>query len=308
MYGKLDAMDRFVQILIGSVALFSLCFGVYMLVDPYGWYDFVDTVKATGPANAHFIGDIGLAYIVSGVLLGFAAQHPGLRWGAAVVGNLWLTGHGLFHVYEVVAGICSQEIFWRDAPGVLGPPLLVFIGVTIQVLRERASPVPLPKSVFVSFMQSMGEKGEPYIDDLSKAGGFMIEKFQHGLLLAGHRHHAPASLLHMAVLGSVRFEDCGPCVETVRGYAIADGVNPERIEKALSGKPDSPEDALAYDFGTAIASGDMVRSAELGDQIEERFGRDVRTELTLGAASVRIFPAMKRGLGYASACQIPTAI
>lgn len=302
MYGKTDALDRIVQFLIGSAALFASCFGFYMLLDPFGWYEFVDTVNATGPANAHFIRDIGLAYMGSGLLLGFAALHPGLRWGAAIVGNLWLFAHGLFHIYEVVSGICSTDIFWRDAPGVLGPPLLVFIAVIIQLVRQRVSPVPLPKSAFVSLMRSMNE---PYIDDLSKAGGFITEKFQHGMLLTGHRHHASAALLHMACLGSIRFEDCGPCVETVRHYALAEGLDPERVKKALAGTPETPEDALAYGFGAAIASGDLIQAAELGDEIEERFGRDVRTELSLGAASVRIFPAMKRGLGYASACQIP---
>ncbi|NVJ96538.1 MAG: hypothetical protein HWE25_00200 [Alphaproteobacteria bacterium] len=305
MYGKLDAIDRLVQFLIGFTALFSLGFGMYMFAEPYGWYDFVDTVKATGPANAHFIGDIGLAYMVSGLLLGYAAFHPGLRWGAALVGNLWLTGHGLFHIFEVVAGICSVDIFWRDAPGVLGPPLLVFIGVIIQVARQRVSPVPLPKAAFVALIRKIGGKGEPYIDDMVNAGGFMVEKFQHGMLLSGHRYHAPAPLFAMANLGAVRFEDCGPCVEIVRNFAIADRVNPERIANALSGKPDNDDDALAYDFGVAVASGDMVQAADLGDQIEERFGRDVRTELALGAASARLFPALKRGLGYASACQIP---
>lgn len=302
MYGKFDAIDRVVQILIGSAALFSFFFGLYMLLNPLGWYGFVDTVKATGPANVHFIRDIGLAYLGSGVVLGFAALHPGLRWGAAIVGNLWLFAHGVLHIYEVVIGICSQDIFWRDAPGVLGPPLLVFAGVFIQLLRQRVSPVPLPKFTFVSLMRSMNE---PYIDDLSCAGGFMTERFQHGMLLSGHRHHASAPLFHMACLGSVRSEDCGPCVETVRSYALSEGVGSERVKNALAGKPDSAEDALAYQFGTAIASGDLVQAAELGDKIEARFGRDVRTELSLGAASVRMFPAMKRGLGYASACQIP---
>lgn len=305
MYGRFDATDRFVQLLIGFPALFSLLFGTYMLFEPYGWYEFVGTVKATGPANGHFIRDIGIAYIVSGLVLSFAALHPGLRWGAAIIGNLWLALHGILHIYEVIAGICSQDIFWRDAPGVLGPPAMVFLGLAIQLGRQRASPVPLPKPLFISMMQRLGKQSEPYIDNLSKAGGFMVEKFQHGIVPVGHRHHASAAQLHMACLGSTRMEDCGPCVEVSRRYAIAEGVEPARIQNALLGKPDTPEDALAYNFGAAIASGDIDLACKLGDQIEEQWGQNVRTELTLGAASVRIFPAMKRGLGYASLCQIP---
>ena len=81
----------------------------------------------------------------------------------------------------------------------------------------------------------------------------------------------------------------------------------DRIQNALMGRPDCDEDALAYDFGMAVSSGDVAAAAELGDRIEALYGRKVRTELALGAASGRLFPAIKRGLGLASACTIPRA-
>ena len=109
----------------------------------------------------------------------------------------------------------------------------------------------------------------------------------------------------MARLGSTRAEDCGPCVEIVRKFALADGLANQRIQNALEGRPDSEEDALAYDFGAAVSSGDVVTAAELGERIEALYGRKVRTEMAIGAASGRLFPAIKRGLGYASACTIP---
>ena len=116
MYGKPDALDRLVQVLLALAALFALVFGLFMLADPFGWYQFVDTVKASGPVNAHFIRDIGIAYLVSGALIAFAAANPGLRWGSALVGALWLGAHGVLHIYEVLTGICGPGIFWRDAP------------------------------------------------------------------------------------------------------------------------------------------------------------------------------------------------
>ncbi len=307
MYGKPDVVDRIVQALLVLAAIFALANGAFMLFDPFGWYEAVGTVKATGPANPHFIKDIGIAYLVSGGLLGFAATNPALRWGSAVVGILWLLAHGLLHIYEVTAGICSPDIFWRDAPGVLGPPLFVLFAVTIQLVRQRASPVPLPKGVFVSLMKRIAGEDEPYYRDLSDAGGFAVEKFQHGMVLSGHYYHAPREMVHMVRLGSARAEDCGPCVEIVRGFALADRMDPARLQNALTGRPESSQDALAYEFGEAIACGDIGRAAELGDVIELQHGRKVRTELALAAASGRLFPAIKRGLGYASACAIPSS-
>jgi len=305
MYGKPDALDRLVQAILAVVALIALLNGLFMLSDPGGWYNFVDTVKATGPANPHFIKDIGLAYIASAMMIGFAVANPALRWGSALIGNLWLAAHGVLHIYEVLAGICGPDIFWRDAPGVLGPPILVFAAIAIQLGRERVSPVPLPKRTFVKLMKRMVGEGEPYFGDLSDAGGFAIEKFQHGMVLSGHYYHAPKELVHMARLGSARAEDCGPCVEIVRNFALADGMKPERLQNALVGTPDNAEDLLAFEFGASIAGGDVMRASELGDEIETKYGRPVRTELTLSAASGRLFPAVKRGLGYASACTIP---
>lgn len=305
MYGKPDALDRLVQVLLMLVALFTLSNGLFMLIDPFGWYDFVGTVKATGPANQHFIRDIGIAYLTSGAMIAFAAANPALRWGSALAGTLWLGAHGVLHIYEVMTGMCSPDIFWRDAPGVLGPPLLVLIAIAIQLGRQRVSPVPLPKRSFIRLMKKIAGDKEPYYDDLSDAGGFAVEKFQHAMILSRHCFHAPKDMIHMARLGSTRAEDCGPCVEIVRGFALADGMADERIQNALMGKPDSDTDALAFDFGDAIASGDVLRASELGKVVEAQYSRPVRTELTLAAASGRLYPAIKRGLGYASSCRIP---
>jgi len=307
MYGKPDLPDRLVQALLAFVALFALANGAVMLFDPYGWYEAVGTVKATGPANPHFIKDIGIAYLVSAAFLGFAATNPALRWGSALAGALWLGAHGVLHIYEVTAGICSPDIFWQDAPGVLGPPLVVLIAVAIQLVRQRVSPVPLPKRTFVDLMKRIAGDAEPYYQDLSDAGGFAVEKFQHGMVLSGHYYHAPKDMIHMARLGSARAEDCGPCVEIVRGFALADRMDPARLQNALMGRPENESDALAYAFGEAIAAGNVAQAAALGEQIEGQHSRKVRTELALAAASGRLFPAIKRGLGYASACMIPRA-
>ena len=54
-----------------------------------------------------------------------------------IVGGLWLTLHGLLHIYEVAAGICGPATFWADAPAVLGQPALVIAALAILKLRAR---------------------------------------------------------------------------------------------------------------------------------------------------------------------------
>jgi len=40
--------------------------------------------------------------------------------------------------------------------------------------------------------------------------------------------------------------------------ALADGMDPARLQNALIGTPDNGQDALAYDFGASTASGDII--------------------------------------------------
>lgn len=137
--GKFDRLDRLVQFLLLIAAATTIANGAFMLVKPLDWYLFVPTVVTTGPPNAHFIRDIGLAYLGSGLVLLYAAANPVRRWRAAIVGGLWLTLHGLLHIYEVAAGICGPATFWADAPAVIGQPLLVWIALAIILVRGRAA-------------------------------------------------------------------------------------------------------------------------------------------------------------------------
>jgi hypothetical protein len=134
---KPDVIDRIVQCLLALVALFSLGIGGFMLWDPFGWYQALPTVKFTGPPNPHFIRDIGLAYLTCAAMLGYAALQPARRWMAALAGGIWLSLHGALHVWEVTTGVCAPDIFWRDAPAVLVPPLLIWIALGMMWRRRN---------------------------------------------------------------------------------------------------------------------------------------------------------------------------
>ena len=137
MTEKPDPIDRLVQLLLLIAAITTIANGAFMLVKPLDWYVFVPTVITTGPPNAHFIRDIGLAYLGSGLILLYATANPALYWRAAAVGGLWLALHGLLHIYEVAAGICGPATFWADAPAVIGQPLLVIVALAIIFSRHK---------------------------------------------------------------------------------------------------------------------------------------------------------------------------
>lgn len=134
---KFDTLDRLAQLLLLIAAVTTIANGAFMLAKPLDWYVFVPTVVTTGPPNAHFIRDIGLAYLGSGLILLYATANPARHWRAAVVGGLWLTFHGLLHIYEVAAGICGPATFWADAPAVIGQPALVIVALAIVFSRRK---------------------------------------------------------------------------------------------------------------------------------------------------------------------------
>lgn len=114
--------------------------GLYMLVDPGSWYFAVPGVTTTGPFNQHFLRDIGLIFLLAGLAFVAGAARPPMRvalWGAAA---FWLTGHALFHVWEVAVGICGASALVRDFPAVTLPALLA-IALTIWAARAQAGSV-----------------------------------------------------------------------------------------------------------------------------------------------------------------------
>jgi hypothetical protein len=301
--GKPDALDRLVQFLIAFPALFSIVNGGFMVWDPHGWYQLLPTVQATGAFNQHFVRDIGLAYITCAMVLGYAARFPSGRWLAALAGALWLTLHGAFHVWELLAGIGAQHVFWMDAPGVLGPPLMVWIALGILMVRQRIAPAGIPQSMFLRVIDKVAPGESAYFHEVSNAPGHALEKLTHFMPVTMHRYSAPADLFHMARIGATLIEDCGPCALTAARGALDDDVSKDLVNAALASKPLDGDRQIAFDFGQAIAR-QSADASKLGDTIQATYGRTVRLELAMTAATVRAYPGMKRGLGLTTSCSL----
>ena len=300
---KPDKYDRIVQVLLGIAALLALLNGGFMLFDPYAWYQAVPTVKFTGPPNQHFIRDIGLAYLTCAAVLAWAAAYPSGRWMAAFVGSLWLSLHGGLHIWEVATGVCAPNVFWRDATGVLGPPLLVWVALGVLLGMQKIVPAGIPKRIFLSFSEKMTSGESDYLREIADAPGHAFEKITHFMPASMHRHDASVDMFHMARIGATLIEDCGPCALTAAHWALDHGVAEDIVNAALAANPPQGDLSLAFAFGQAIAAHSEA-AFSLGDAIEAKFGRSARLELAMTSAIVRSYPAMKRGLGLTRSCSI----
>lgn len=101
--------------------------GIFMLLSPADWYFAVPGVTTTGPFNQHFIRDIGLIFMLLGAALLVGVVRPALRvpfWGMTAI---WLSGHALFHAWEVAVGICGTDAIAQDFPAVTLPAILTVL-------------------------------------------------------------------------------------------------------------------------------------------------------------------------------------
>ena len=111
-------------IMVAFNTLFLSLNGVFMLVAPLVWYDFVPGVTDTGFYNQHFIRDIGIIQLFLGVAFGVGLFRPKRRLGLWTVATLWLCAHALFHFWEVAVGICGPSALVRDFAAVTLPALI----------------------------------------------------------------------------------------------------------------------------------------------------------------------------------------
>lgn len=98
--------------------------GLAMLFAPELWYRQVPGVDATGPLNAHFVRDIGAAYLVCGLAFAAVLRHGATARPAAWGACLFLLLHAAIHVVETLSGVHGFAHLLRDLPAVLLLPLL----------------------------------------------------------------------------------------------------------------------------------------------------------------------------------------
>jgi hypothetical protein len=125
------------KIAFAIFALSSLANGAWMLFDPAGWYrDLPAAVPDTGPLNAHFVRDIGSAFVAMGTALLIAAFRPALRLPLVFVASLFYWLHALVHVSDTLAGRLSSDHWAIDFPGVYLPAILL-AAVVLWLARRR---------------------------------------------------------------------------------------------------------------------------------------------------------------------------
>jgi alkylhydroperoxidase family enzyme len=123
--------------------------------------------------------------------------------------------------------------------------------------------------------------------------------------VASYRNKLPAAPFHVARLVAVRYQDCGPCVQTCVNLAKEDGVESGVLHAALAGSIEELPETLrdVYRFAEAV----VARTGEeevYRESLRKVFGEEAMIELALAIATCQVFPLLKRGLGHARSCSL----
>ncbi len=106
------------------LGLATLANGTFMVTAPETWYWAVPGVPDRGPFNQHFVRDIGFIYMLIGAAFVYGAIYTKHRLALWWMPAAWLAAHAIFHIWEVVVGICGPESLLEDFGGVTLPALL----------------------------------------------------------------------------------------------------------------------------------------------------------------------------------------
>ena len=145
-----------------------------------------------------------------------------------------------------------------------------------------------------------------YMHHLVEVAPVAALKFSLVTPMAYHRKALPVTAFHVAHLAASRAEDCGTCVQIAVNQARREGVPSSMIQAVLDGRPDDLPPMLAdvYHFARAVLAGADAADElyTLRERVRAHYGEEALAELALKLATARVFPAVKRTLGYADRC------
>lgn len=111
--------------ILGSICIGN---GLWMLVAASSWfYKMPIAAEDTGPLNEHFVHDLGLVFFLAGVGALWCARKPGYSLEVHLGVTIFIVGHALIHVVEILAGDLPSSHWLIDFPLVTLPAVLLLL-------------------------------------------------------------------------------------------------------------------------------------------------------------------------------------
>ena len=124
--------------------------------------------------------------------------------------------------------------------------------------------------------------------------------------IAEQAPNLPPTVACVAGIVSAMADDCGTCVQIGVNIAKQRGVSRDILQAVVRRQPDDLPDELrdVYHFAEAVTT--SVDDDELREKLRQRYGDRGLIDLGLAIAMHRVYPTLKRALGFAKSCSLVT--
>lgn len=127
-----------IRVILWLLAAVSAVNAVWMLAHAWSWFRWIPGVTDTGVANAHFIHDVGIVYLLCAGGLLWCTRRPERGYPLFIGIALFFIGHALGHVAEILAGQLPISHWLIDLPLVFAPAVLLAVLACPPVWRRVA--------------------------------------------------------------------------------------------------------------------------------------------------------------------------
>jgi alkylhydroperoxidase/carboxymuconolactone decarboxylase family protein YurZ len=143
-----------------------------------------------------------------------------------------------------------------------------------------------------------------YMRELLEYSPGGLAKFNNFLPLSSHIEKLSPEDYWVAKLATMQVEDCGECLQLNVRMALEAGVSKALVRAAIKGGNELPEHLKdVYLYAKSVAKHELVDN-DLMDRIEVRYDKGSLLEFGICIATAKVFPTIKRAVGYAKACSL----
>jgi len=138
---------KVINVVLILTGVASILNSIWMIVAPFSWYTyFPGDLQSIGPYNHHFVQDIGFVFFTFAVAVFWAAKNSQFQFPLVAITTLFLIGHAIVHIIDLITGSVPFYHFWLDLPTVFLPALAyliitIYLNMNIQNSGEKYTPL-----------------------------------------------------------------------------------------------------------------------------------------------------------------------
>ena len=143
-----------------------------------------------------------------------------------------------------------------------------------------------------------------FMDHMLDVAAPALFRFNHLNDIASYHEVLPVEAHATTKLTGMLFEDCGPCSQLTVQMAEEGGMATDQLEAVIQRDTAamSEEVRLAFVFAEALTE-QRADLDEAREAIRAKWGDAGVIEATLGTQAGRLYPMVKRGMGYDKTCR-----